>query len=103
MRSDLQATLSELAARVRRATLDLRLAKLRAPSWSLPELVGRLTELSGTRSGSGLSLVLALVRDAQLRGESAAWVGGRGSSFFPPDAAEAGVDLAALTVVRVPH
>jgi recombination protein RecA len=43
---------------------------------------------------------MALVRDAQLRGEPAAWIGVGGSVFYPPDVAASGIDLEALPVVR---
>jgi len=38
----------------------------------------------------------------QREGELVAWIQTRGGTFYPPDAAEAGVDLASLTVVHVP-
>jgi recombination protein RecA len=73
----------------------------RAPHWNLAELVGRLSELCGWRASPVLSFALALVLDAQCSGENAAWITPKASSFFPPDAAENGVDLDALLVVRV--
>ncbi|TAJ15043.1 MAG: recombinase A [Planctomycetota bacterium] len=73
-----------------------------SPAWSCAELAGRLCELTHTRSGAALALAFSLVLDAQLSGEPAAWVGTHGSTFYPPDAADCGVDLAALAVVRVP-
>jgi recombination protein RecA len=60
-------------------------------------------ELSGTGSAASLTFATALVLDAQRRGETTAWVTARDASFFPPDAAENGVDLEALPVVRVPE
>jgi recombination protein RecA len=46
---------------------------------------------------------MGAVLTAQVRGEPAAWVAVRSHGlFYPPDAAEAGVDLAALAVVLVP-
>jgi recombination protein RecA len=48
-----------------------------------------------------LTLALRLVAETQRRGEPAAWITEEGTSFFPPDAARGGVDLAALVVVRV--
>jgi recombination protein RecA len=74
-----------------------------APRWCLREVEGRLVELSSWRGGGSLSLAFDLVREAQLRGELAAWVGGRESCFFPPDVAAAGVDLDALVVARLPR
>jgi recombination protein RecA len=41
-----------------------------------------------------------LVLEAQLEGEPVCWITTLDSSFFPPDAARSGVDLAALAVVR---
>jgi recombination protein RecA len=40
-----------------------------------------------------------LVLDAQRRGEPVAWIGRKDAPFYPPDVADAGVDLAALAVV----
>lgn len=73
------------------------------PRWSLPEVTGRLVELSGQHANASLSLAFRLVLDAQRRGEHVAWVTGRASTFYPPDVAEVGVDLDALSVVRVPR
>ena len=72
-----------------------------SPRWCLAEVAGRLVELTGWRSGAAFSTALALVVDAQREGEPAVWVGPRARSFFPPDAEAAGVDLAALPVVRL--
>ncbi len=78
-------------------------AQEQAPrAWALGALVGRLTELSSARSGAQLTFAIGLVREAQLTGETAAWIGPRSSSFFPPDAMAGGVDLAALPMVRLP-
>jgi recombination protein RecA len=71
--------------------------------WTRPCLAGRLVEVSGAAATASLTFAALLVLDAQRRGERAAWVTPRESTFFPPDAAAAGVDLAALPVVRVPR
>jgi len=71
--------------------------------WTRPNLAGRLVELSGGEASSALTFAVALVLDAQRRGETAAWVASRESCFFPPDVDATGVDLAALPVVRVPQ
>lgn len=71
-------------------------------SWGLPQFSSRLSELSGVGAAARLSLAFALVRDAQQRREPVAWVGIAGSSFYPPDAATGGVDLAALPVITAP-
>lgn len=62
---------------------------------------GHILELSGQRPGK-LSAVVRLVRRAQTEGEPVAWVTQREAAcFYPPDFAEAGVDLSALVVVRL--
>jgi recombination protein RecA len=58
-------------------------------------------ELSGSGSSARLTAAFGLVLDAQCRHEWVAWVALRHSSFFAPDAADGGVDLDALIVVRV--
>ncbi len=68
--------------------------------WELPALAGRVVELSAWGAGAALTLAFALVLDAQRRAEPVAWVCTGESTFYPPDAAEGGVDLAALPVVR---
>jgi recombination protein RecA len=59
----------------------------------------RLTEISASVSGAPLTLTFRLVLDAQRRGEPVAWIGRKDAPFYPPDAADTGVDLAALAVV----
>jgi recombination protein RecA len=70
--------------------------------WSLQPLAGRLIELSGVGASASTTLAFALVLDTQRQGEPAVWVTTTASHFYPPDAAEGGVDLDALVVVRVP-
>lgn len=70
------------------------------PAWSRAELAGRLCELAAGQDGALLSAGLGLVLDAQREGETAAWVTATRATFFPPDAAACGVDLAALVVVQ---
>ena len=71
-----------------------------ASSWGYAALAGRLAELSGTGATALLTAAFGLVLEAQQAGDPVAWVTSRTSSFFPPDAAEGGVDLEALAVVR---
>lgn len=68
-------------------------------------MAGRLVELSGERASANLTVAFGLVLECQSRNEPAAWVTLRHSTFFPPDAAESGISLAQLVVVRVaePH
>ncbi|OGB91950.1 MAG: hypothetical protein A2Z31_10105 [candidate division NC10 bacterium RBG_16_65_8] len=70
--------------------------------WGLEALAGRLSELSGLGPTARLSLAVGLVCEAQHAGETAAWITNRRSTFFPPDAATSGVDLARLPVVFAP-
>ncbi|MHC4958187.1 MAG: P-loop NTPase family protein [Planctomycetota bacterium] len=70
--------------------------------WSIAGFAGRLVELSGAEGSAAMTMAFALVREAQLLGEPAAWVSLEKEGFFPPDVAAGGVDLDALAVVRVP-
>lgn len=74
----------------------------REPDWCLTDLSSRLVELSASTEAAPLTAAFGLVLDAQMGGESAAWIMLEHSSFFPPDAADGGVDLDSLPVVRVP-
>ncbi|MBI5527481.1 MAG: recombinase A [Deltaproteobacteria bacterium] len=71
--------------------------------FELAAIQGRIVELSAGTSSAALTAALVLVGEAQRKGETAAWLTARGASFFPPDAAALGIDLAALVVVRVPE
>jgi recombination protein RecA len=70
--------------------------------WSLPQVAGRFAEISGSKAMAVLTLTFGLVLDAQKRGEPVGWATSTESSFYPPDAAQLGIDLAALVVIRVP-
>lgn len=62
---------------------------------------GHMLELSGQKAGK-LSAVVRLITRAQAEGEPVVWVTLREQAgFYPPDFAQAGVDLAALVVVRL--
>jgi recombination protein RecA len=71
--------------------------------WKLATFAGRLGEISGGCASAALTLVFRLVLEAQRAGQPVVWIAGQSSTFFPPDAADAGVDLAALPVIRVPQ
>jgi len=73
-----------------------------APAWKLETLAGRLAEVSAGPAGVPLTMAFRLVLEAQRRREPVAWIGRKESPFFPPDVAEAGIDLAALPVVWAP-
>ena len=69
--------------------------------WRLAAFRGRLAEVSGIRACASLTLVFRLVLEAQQHAEPVVWIRHHASVFYPPDVAEAGVDLAALPVVSV--
>lgn len=70
------------------------------PTWTRAELAGRLCELGAGPDTAALTAAFALVLDTQVTGSPVAWVTARATTFYPPDVAAAGVDLAALVVVR---
>jgi recombination protein RecA len=70
--------------------------------WSLEQIAGRLVEISGSGATAALTLTFGLVLQAQLQNEPVAWITRNDSLFYPPDAAEGGVDLDALVIVRIP-
>ena len=65
--------------------------------WNLRYLSGTLAEVTGSQGG--LSLATSLIREAQIRGEPAAWITAHPDTFYPPDLADNGVALPALPVV----
>ena len=69
--------------------------------WGLDALRGRLVELSARGAAATLTAAIELVVEAQQAAEPIAWVTLGNATFYPPDAADSGVDLAALAVVRV--
>jgi recombination protein RecA len=70
--------------------------------WNLSQVAGRYVQVSGSRATATLTLTFHLVLDAQRRHEPVGWATSTESSFYPPDMAEFGIDLAALAVIRVP-
>ncbi len=70
--------------------------------WCRAALTGRLVELSAWGGSAVLTLACELVLDAQRAGENAAWLTTTAETFYPPDAAQNGIDLDALLVVRGP-
>ncbi len=70
--------------------------------WGLPAIAGRFVEISGGQATATLTLVFRLVLEAQRRGEPVVWITRKESAFYPPDVADAGIDLEALVVVRAP-
>jgi recombination protein RecA len=70
--------------------------------WSLAAIRGRLVELSARGASATLTTAVDLVGEAQAQGEPVAWLMLTTGSFYPPDVAECGIDLAALVVIRAP-
>lgn len=64
---------------------------------------GRLIEISGGAASARITTAVALVRQAQLEGETTVWIQPVLGPLFPPDLAESGVDLDALIVVQIPE
>ena len=77
-------------------------AEQAATSWGLAALRGRLVELSARGATATLTAAIELVCEAQQQAEPVVWIALAASTFYPPDVADSGVDLAALVVVRVP-
>jgi recombination protein RecA len=84
------------------SSAQLRSSVTYSGEWSLPRVAGRFAEISGSNATAALTLTCGLVLDAQKRGEPVGWATSTESSFYPPDTAQLGIDLAALVVVRVP-
>ncbi|MFQ5717907.1 MAG: recombinase A [Acidobacteriota bacterium] len=91
----------QLAPALRRPTSTAR-STADTLDWSLPLFTGHLGEISGSHAAASLSFAFRLVHDAQRRQEPVAWIQIGGRLFFPPDVADAGIDLAALAIVQAP-
>jgi recombination protein RecA len=64
---------------------------------------GRLIEITaGHPTSAQTTATVACLLHAQARGETTAWIQPEGGALYPPDLADAGVDLDALVVVHVP-
>ena len=87
-------SLDELVSRRGREASEAR--------WGMGALRGRLVELSARGASATLTAAFELVAEAQAQSEPVAWIALAGSTFYPPDVAECGIDLAALVVVRAP-
>jgi len=98
---DLKAFLSRARAHVKIGPLEAGQV-IEHPGWGLPALRGRLVELSARGASATLTASVELVIEAQREAEPVAWIMGPHGSFYPPDVAESGVDLAALVIIRVP-
>ncbi len=78
----------------------VRITRSTQRAWNLDTLAGRFVEISGAAAAATLTTAASLILQAHRRGEPAAWIAARGSTFFPPDFAASGIDLAALPVVH---
>jgi recombination protein RecA len=67
----------------------------------LKEVAGRFVEVSSWAASAALTMVFGLVREAQEQKEPVGWVTSVENFFYPPDAAQIGIDLAALAVIRL--
>ena len=71
------------------------------PRFTLQAVRGRLCELRDTGASAALSALVELVWQAQCQGEPAAWIHGGTAGLHVGDVIDAGVDPAALVVVRL--
>jgi recombination protein RecA len=101
LRARLMANAKGSAATARIVRLDGLAPAAEPARWGLEALRGRLVELSARGATATLTTAVELVLEAQHAAEPVAWVTLGNATFYPPDVAEAGVDLAALVVVRV--
>jgi recombination protein RecA len=98
MSSDLREFLAHATASAKVVSIETKIE-----SWGLEALRGRFVELSARGASATLTTAIELVGEAQREHEPVAWIAGPLGTFYPPDAARSGVDLAALVVVRVPE
>ncbi len=99
-----RADLAGATARVLPFDELLRGAEIVEQPWGLAALRGRLVELSARGASATMTTAIGVVLEAQSASEPVAWISAidarTSGTFYPPDAAESGVDLAALVVVR---
>ena len=95
----LDALVSASRSRIRRGLA--KSGPVAPASWTSTALGGCLAELSGTGASSTLTLAFSLVYQVQRHGDPVAWITRAESTFFPPDVADGGIDLAALPVIRL--
>jgi recombination protein RecA len=105
MSDDLRLKAKGSAATARIVRLDELAGAHASPEgaghWGLDALRGRLVELSARGATATLTMAIELVLEAQIAAEPVGWIAPFEATFYPPDVAEAGVDLAALSVVQV--
>ena len=89
-----------LAASARIVRLDELAPAAAEQRWGLDAMRGRVVELSARGAAATLTTAVELVLEAQVAGEPVAWVTLSNATFYPPDVADSGVDLAAMVVVR---
>lgn len=98
---DLFAKAKGVAATARILRLDELAPPAEQGRWGLDAMRGRVVELSARGASATLTTAVELVLEAQLAAEPVAWVTLRNATFYPPDVADSGVDLAAMVVVRI--
>jgi len=72
-----------------------------AVPWRFADLKGQLIELSEEIPFGALTFASELILAAQQADEPVGWISARSSIFYPPDMAENGVDISAISVVSV--
>lgn len=63
---------------------------------------GRLIELAGGPTSASMTTAVQALLACQREGDPVAWIQPAGGDLYPPDLADAGIDLRALLVVHVP-
>jgi recombination protein RecA len=74
---------------------------LQPSPWTLNEVSGRFVEISSWAASAALTIVFGLVREEQAQKQPVGWIGSVENFFYPPDAAQVGIDLSALAVIRL--
>lgn len=87
--------------------LSIRSGLPRAPEQAAQERGGlprgRLIELTGGPDAAPTSAAVQILLLSQREGDPVAWIQPRGGTLYPPDLAAAGLELACMLVVHVPH
>ncbi|RMF16718.1 MAG: recombinase A [Candidatus Dadabacteria bacterium] len=93
------ARIAQLRQTVAAVPLANRKSAAEVASWT--HLQGRLVELTSATGRGQLTAAAFIVLQAQLRGEPVCWISTTRDTWFAPDLAEWGIDLAALPTLFV--
>lgn len=93
--------MNDHAGAITRAALLLSNQNHKGVSWSFSELKGKIIELSEEIPFGALTFASELILEAQQADEPVAWISARPDIFYPPDMAQNGIDVTALSVISV--